>query len=46
MKKDEFEQEVYLNIAVNEKIADECMRRKAICQKLIKLINSDLGKEF
>ena len=22
------------------------MRRKAICQKLIKLINSDLGEEF
>nr|DAT36054.1 MAG TPA: hypothetical protein [Caudoviricetes sp.] len=46
MKKDEFKQEAYLNIAVNEEMADECMRRKAICQKLIKLINSDLGEEF
>ena len=46
MKKDEFKQDAYLNIAVNEEMADECMRRKAICQKLIKLINSDLGEEF
>lgn len=46
MKKDEFKQEAYLNIAVNEEMADECMRRKAICQKLIRLINSDLGEEF
>ena len=45
MKKDEFKQDAYLNIAVNEEMADECMRRKAICQKLIKLINSDLGEE-
>ena len=46
MKKDEFKQEAYLNIAVNEELAAECMRRKAICQKLIKLINSDLGEEL
>lgn len=46
MKKDEFLLEAYLNAAVNEEMADECMRRKAICQKLIKLINSDLGEEF
>ena len=46
MKKDEFKQDAYLNIAVNEEMADECMRRKAICQKLIKLINSDLGEKF
>ena len=46
MKKDEFKQEAYLNIAVNEEMADECMRRKAICQKLIKLVNSDLGEKF
>lgn len=46
MKKDEFKQEAYLNIAVNEEMAAECMRRKAICQKLIKLINSDLGEEL
>ena len=46
MKKDEFKQEAYLNIAVNEEMAAECMRRKTICQKMIKLINSDLGEEF
>lgn len=46
MKKDEFKQEAYLNIAVNEEMAAECLRRKAICQKIIKLINSDLGEEF
>ena len=46
MKKDELKQEAYLNIAVNGEMAAECMRRKAICQKLIKLINSDLGEEF
>lgn len=46
MKKNELKQEAYLNIAVNEEMAAECMRRKAICQKLIKLINSDLGEEF
>ena len=46
MKKDEFKQEVYLNIAVNEEMAEKCMRRKAICQKLIRLINSDSGEEF
>ena len=42
MKKDEFKQEAYLNIAVNEEMAAECL----ICQKIIKLINSDLGEEF
>lgn len=46
MTKDEFKQEAYLNIAVNEEMAAECLRRKAICQKMIKLINSDLGEEF
>ena len=46
MKKDEFKQDAYLNIAVNEEMAAECMRRKTICQKMIKLINSDLGEEF
>ena len=46
MTKDEFKQEAYLNIAVNEEMAAECMRRKTICQKMIKLINSDLGEEF
>lgn len=46
MKKDEFKQEAYLNIAVNEEMAAECLRRKTIYQKLIKLINSDLGEEF
>ena len=46
MKKDEFKQEAYLNIAVNEEMADECLRRKTICQKMIKLINSDLGEEL
>lgn len=46
MTKDEFKQEAYLNIAVNEEMAAECMRRKAICQKIIKLINSDLCEEF
>ena len=46
MKKDEYKQEAYLNIAVNEEMAAECLRRKAICQKMIKLINSDLGEEF
>lgn len=46
MTKDEFMQEAYLNIAVNEDMAAECMRRKTICQKLVKLINSDLGEEF
>ena len=45
-EKDEFLLEAYLNAAVNKEMADECMRRKAICQKLIKLINSDLGEEF
>lgn len=46
MTKDEFKQEAYLNIAVNEEMAAECLRRKEICQKMIKLINSDLGEEF
>ena len=46
MKKDEFKQEAYLNIAVNEEMAAECLRRKTICQKMIKLINSDLGEEL
>ena len=46
MTKDEFLQEAYLNVAVNEEMAAECLRRKAICQKMIKLINSDLGEEF
>ena len=46
MTKDEYKQEAYLNIAVNEEMAAECLRRKAICQKIIKLINSDLGEEF
>lgn len=46
MKKDEFKQEAYLNIAVNEELEREIARRKTICQKMIKLINSDLGEEF
>lgn len=46
MKKDEFLLEAYLNAAVNKEMADECMRRKTIYQKMIKLINSDLGEEF
>lgn len=46
MKKDEFLQEAYLNVAVNEELEREIARRKAICQKMIKLINSDLGEEF
>ncbi|WP_170020557.1 hypothetical protein [Campylobacter sp. RM16190] len=46
MTKDEFIQEAYLNIAVNDELANECLRRKTICQKLVKLINSDLGEEF
>lgn len=46
MKKDEFLLEAYLNAAVNKEMADECLRRKTIYQKLIKLINSDLGEEF
>ena len=46
MTKDEFLQEAYLNVAVNEELEREIARRKAICQKLIKLINSDLGEKF
>lgn len=46
MTKDEFLQEAYLNVAVNEELEREIARRKTICQKMIKLINSDLGKEF
>lgn len=42
MKKDEFLLEAYLNAAVNKEMADECLRRKTIYQKLIKLINSDI----
>ena len=46
MTKDEFLQEAYLNVAVNEELEREIARRKTICQKMIKLINSDLGEEF
>ena len=46
MTKDELKQEAYLNIAVNEEMAAECLRRKTICQKMIKLKNSDLGEEL
>lgn len=46
MTKDKFLQEAYLNVAVNEELEREIARRKTICQKMIKLINSDLGEEF